>query len=495
MTKAAPRRYGLSKSRITAFEQCPRRLWQQVHAPERAEVDDGVEQRFADGDEVGAIACSLHPEGVMISAEHGLAAAIKDTASLIAAGHPGPLFEATFEHDGVLVRVDILERKGRKSWQAYEVKSATEVKDYHIGDLATQAWVMREAGVNLAGAAIRHIDRSFILEEVRDFAGLFADDDCLGVVEPMIASRPSLVQQARKVLAGPEPKAAPGDHCTKPFACEFTEWCAKGGPKGPEWPVTILPNGGGRKWQRQGVESLLDLEEDQLGDKHARILAATRDDVPYHDQRGARAAMAEWGWPRAWLDFETINPAVPRWVGTRPYQQVPFQFSLHLQARNGRFSHHEFLDTSGNDPRLACAKALVASIPSDATIIAYNASFEIRVLNELADACPRYAKRLRSMAERTVDLLPIAREHWYHRDQLGSWSIKAVLPTMGHDGYERLQVKDGGGAQAAWLEASHPSTDPQRCGALEEAMRAYCKRDTEAMIAVARTLVGKGVSA
>ena len=117
------------------------------------------------------------------------------------------------------------------------------------------------------------------------------------------------------------------------------------------------------------------------------------------------------------------------------------------------------------------------------------------MLNELADACPRYAKRLRSMAERTVDLLPIAREHWYHRDQLGSWSIKAVLPTMGHDGYERLQVKDGGGAQAAWLEASHPSTDPQRCGALEEAMRAYCKRDTEAMIAVARTLVGKGVSA
>ena len=430
----------------------------------------------------------------MISAENGLAAAAKETARLMATSHPGPLFEATFEYDGVLVRVDILERKGRKGWQAYEVKSATSVKEYHLGDLATQAWVMREAGVKLAGAAIRHIDTGFVLEYPGYYDGIFADSECLNHVETVIAARPETVRQVRQVLAGPEPKTAPDEHCTKPFTCEFVDWCTKGAPKGPEWPVTILPNGGGRKWQRQGVENLLDLEEGQLGGKHARILAATRDDVPYHDAKGARAAMADCGWPRAWLDFETINPAIPRWVGTRPYQQVPFQFSLHVQARNGRIAHHEFLDTSGNDPRLACAKALIAAIPPDATIVAYNASFETRVLNELADACPRYARRLRAMARRTVDLLPVAREHWYHRDQLGSWSIKAVLPTMGYEGYEGLQVKDGGAAQAAWLEASDPDTDPQRRWALEEAMRAYCKRDTEAMIAVARVLVGKGVA-
>ena len=300
-----------------------------------------------------------------------------------------------------------------------------------------------------------------------------------------------LVAEARAVLSGTEPVRDMGAHCTEPFACEIATHCSRNLPEGPEWPVTILPNGGGKRWLERGIQNLLDLTESDLGEKHARILAATRSGIPFHDAEGARQAMAGWGWPRAWLDFETIAPAIPRWIGTRPYQQVPFQFSLHLEHRDGCMTHHEFLSCDGSDPRRACAEALVAQIPEEATIIAYNAAFERSVLRDLAKAFPDLAPRLAAMVEATVDLLPVVRNHWYHRDQRGSWSIKAVLPTIAAElDYGALEVKDGGDAQSAWCEAADPACDPLRREALQEALKAYCARDTWAMIAVARAVAG-----
>lgn len=486
------RRPGLSKSRITAFEQCPRRLWLTVHRADLAEQDPGAEARFATGHSVGDIACSLHPEGVMIEAEPNLSAALASTARLLAERHPGPLFEATFQHDGVLVRADILEREGRHGWRMAEVKSSSRPKDYHLGDLATQVWVLGEAGITLTAAAIRHIDTSFVLTREGDYAGLFADADLLAEAKELASHRPQVVAEARAVLAGDEPLRDMGDHCSSPFSCEFAAWCGRDLPQGPDWPVTILPNGGGKKWLGQGIDDLLSVNERDLSPLHARVLAATRDNTPFHDRAGAAKAVEGWTYPRAFLDFETINPAIPRWIGTRPYQQVPFQFSLHLEQADGTITHHEFLSADGTDPRRACAETLVAAIPQDATIIAYFAPFERSVLRELARDVPDLADALLSIEARAVDLLPVARQNWYHRDQRGSWSIKAVLPTLSNLCYDGLEVKDGGNAQEAWTEAADPACDPTRRWALTEALKAYCERDTWAMVLVLRALVGVG---
>ncbi|MFN7159217.1 MAG: DUF2779 domain-containing protein, partial [Erythrobacter cryptus] len=218
MTQAPIRRFGLSKSKIAAFEQCPKRLWLATHRPELAEPDAGAEARFATGNAVGEIACALHPGGFMVDTPT-LSAALAITASLIAGGHPGPIFEATFEHDGVLVRVDVLERLPEGGWAAAEVKSSTSVKDYHRGDLATQVWVMRAAGVALRRASIRHINKDFVLAREGDYRGLFTDADLIGELEGIIAARPALVAEARAVLSGDEPERAMGDHCTTPFPC------------------------------------------------------------------------------------------------------------------------------------------------------------------------------------------------------------------------------------------------------------------------------------
>ena len=484
--------YGLSKSRIASFEQCPKKLWLSVHEPELAQHEESAELRFAGGNEVGQIACAMHPQGVMVEAKPDLAAALATTSLLMDEGHPGPIFEATFQHHGVLVRVDVLERTGESSWRAAEVKSSTSVKDYHLGDLATQVWVMREAGVELEGAAIRHIDNTFELTREGDYEGLLADAELMKELEDIIASRTALVDETRSVLDGDEPDIAIGDHCTSPSECEFSSYCGRDLPAGPEWPVTVLPRGAGKKWLEKGIENLLDLSEYDLSAKNAQILAATRDGVPFHDVEGARREMAQWGWPRAWLDFETIAPAVPRWIGTRPYQQIPFQFSLHLEQEDGSITHHEFLSCDGSDPRRACAEALVAMVPSDATVIAYYAPFERRVLRDLAAWVPNLAEPLLGLAEATVDLLPVTRNNWYHRDQRGSWSIKAVLPTIAPElDYGSLEVKDGGNAQLAWLEAADAVCKDQRREALAEALRAYCERDTWAMVIIARALGGK----
>lgn len=493
MTQNRTRTYGLSKSRITAFEQCPRRLWLGVHRPELGEQDEGAQGRFDTGHKVGAVACALHPDGVMIEAEPDLAAALAQTERLLAGGHPGPLFEATFQHDGVLVRADILERDGADHWRLAEVKSSTRAKDYHLGDIATQVWVMEQQGITLSGAAVRHIDKDFVLERQGDYAGLFADDDLLAPAREIAATRPGVVAEARAVLAGEEPQRAPGAHCDDPFPCEFAAHCARGLPEGPEWPVTILPNGGWKKWAKQGVTDLFALDETTMAKpREAMIVAATRSGHPFHDAAGARAAMAEWACPRAWLDFETIASAVPLWLGTKPYQQVPFQFSLHLEQADGTITHHEFLRCDGSDPRGPCAQALADAIPPGATVIAYNAGFERAVLRALADQVPQHGAPLLAMAERTVDLLQVAKANWYHRDQRGSWSIKAVLPTVADLDYAGLEVKDGGMAQDSFLEAVDPATTTDRRWVLEEALKAYCMRDTWAMVALARRLAGEG---
>ncbi len=484
------RQFGLSKSRITAFEQCPKRLWLQVHRPELAVRDEGAEARFATGHEVGAIAYGLLPDGVMVEAEPDLTAALSATKALLAGGHDRPIFEATLEHDGVLVRIDILEPDG-DGWRMAEVKSSTRAKDYHLGDLATQLWVAREAGVTVSRAAIRHIDNRFVLERDGDFVGLFADTDLFAEAEALAAGRGEVIAAARTVLAGPVPSNAPGAHCETPFPCEFAGFCSSALPPGPAWPVTILPYGGGRRWLEQGVDDLIAVNPAALNNAmHQRVHLATVTGEVFHDVDGARTAMAGWTFPRTWLDFETIAFAVPRWIGTRPYQQIPFQFSAHVESQDGTVAHHEFLRLDGGDPRRPCAEALVALIPETGAVISYNAGFERSRILELAADFSDLTRRLKSIADRIVDLLPVTRACWYHRDQRGSWSIKAVLPTIAHDlDYADLDVKDGGAAQQAYLEAIADGTTPERRNTLDVALRLYCGRDTEAMVVLARRLV------
>lgn len=484
------RRFGLSKTRITAFEQCPRRLWLSVHRPDLGTRSGSIDAILRLGHEVGDLACRLVPDGIMILAEPNLAAALAGTRELVESGCRRPIFEATLEHDGVLVRIDILEPDGEAGWRMVEVKTSSRVKEYHRADIAAQLWVARNAGLPVSSAAIRHIDTSFVLEAENDYDGLFADTEVLAEVEHLVATRGDVVRAAKATLAGDEPDIRPSSHCEMPFPCEFAGHCHARLPPPPEWPVTILPNGGGKKWLGQGVDDLRAVDPTELTSAlHRRVHAATLSGQPYHDVDAFRAGLSEWPFPRTWLDFETIAFAVPRWIGTRPFQQVPFQFSAHIEHQDGTVEHREFLSLDGKDPRAGCARALIDMLPAKGAVIGYNAGFERSRILELAQACPEIESPLKALAGRVVDLLPLTRTSWYHPDQRGSWSLKAVLPTVALDlDYAGLAVKDGQAAQRAYLEAIARETPDDRRSEIDADLRAYCRRDTEAMMMLADRL-------
>ena len=484
---------GLSKSKITAFEQCPKRLWLQVHRRELATLDTGAESRFAAGHEVGALACALIPHGIMVEAEPDLAAALTTTTKIMASGISQVIFEATFVSDGVLVRVDVLEPDGNGGWHVAEVKSATSRKDYHLADLATQIWVLRQNGLKISSAAIRHINNRFILAEEGNYKGLLVDAPSLSDIGPLLDNRSEVVANARAVVAGTEPVREIGTHCGSPFICEFQSYCNQN-TVSPEWPISLLPSTGKKVaaiWAENGVLELTEVPQGSFSSLvHSRVHEATCTGHPFHDANGAQRATAGWSFPRIYLDFETIAFVVPRWIGTKPWEQVPFQFSAHIEKPDGTIEHREFLSIDGTDPRRRCAEALLQHVPTEGSVIAYSAAFERGCIIRLADLFPDIADELRHIADRLVDLLPVTRNHWYDREQRGSWSIKAVLPTINKSlSYKDLGVQDGSAAQAAYMEAIDPMTTVERRDEIDRDLRTYCGVDTEAMIVLLHRLI------
>ncbi|WP_031553072.1 DUF2779 domain-containing protein [Parvularcula oceani] len=488
----------LTKSLIAAYDQCPKRLWLEVNegAPDRDDPQGGL--RKAEGERVGAIARSLLPDGVLVQPSLPRDEALAKTQQCLASDPRVPIFEAAFLSDDTYVRVDILAPLQDGSWHLIEVKSATSVKDHYAQDLATQVYVARGAGLPIGRVSIWHIDNTFVLETEGRYDGLFADRSEIDGMDDLIEGRASAIAAAFNLLDRDEPARDMGDHCTSPYDCPFQERCASALPPPPEWATSLLPNVNGKKaaakLAEEGLDDLLKVPVGHFDNPVLdRVHQATVSGVPFHDADAIKAKIASWRYPLHFLDFETIQFAAPRWIGTRAYAQIPFQFSNHILQTDGTVGHHEFLDLSGEDPRRACSEALVDSLcaPEVATgsVVAYSASFEKLCIKSLALAFSDLSDELMALHDRVVDLLPIVRNHYYHRDQRGSWSIKAVLPTVCPQlGYADLEVKDGTNAQVAYMRGVEGGLSDLERSAIGDALKAYCQRDTLAMVKLLRAL-------
>lgn len=483
----------LSKSKLVAFRQCPKRLWLEVHRPELKD-ESGAVLRFRAGHEVGAVARSLVPEGRLIAPEDDLDAALRETQEALRTEPHRPLFEPAFRHGDLLVRADVLlDPKGAAT--LVEVKSTARVKEYQVEDAAIQSYVVRHAGIDLARTHVAHVNTQWVYPGGQAYAGLLTDVDVSAAIAPAMTHVPAWLDEAQAVAAGPEPEVAMGEQCGSPFECPFKGYCAQlAGPQ-PEYPVEVLPGKDGkalaRRLRASGYDDLRAVPASLVpGGLLARIHEATRTGRAHLDA-SARHTIAAWPFPRYWLDFETIGFAVPIWPGTRPYQQLPFQWSCHVESGSGTLEHVAFLDLSGADPRRACAEALLDTLGGRGAIVAYHAQFERGVIRELAAVFPDLAHRLLAVCDRVVDLEPVVKAHYYHPAMRGSFSIKAVLPAIAPQlDYATLgEVRDGDLAQAAYLEAIRPDTPPARKARLERDLLAYCRHDTLAMVEVARALV------
>jgi hypothetical protein len=412
----------LSKSKLLAFRQCPKRLWLEVHRADLIEWSDQAQASFMVGHEVGEVARKLYdPKGKGVVFEprvDGYDEVVIRTAALIDAQRP--LFEAGFSAGGVRAYVDVLlplRRKGQKVWRMVEVKSSTEVKDTYKDDVAIQAYVARTAGVKLDSVALAHIDSQWVYPGGGDYQGLLKEvdltEDAFGLekeAKRWIAEAQVIARKRR------EPEIDVGRQCSEPYPCGFLDYCQRDADE-VEFPVTWLPGNKNNKLRAlievDGVSDLREVPDELLNPRQLRVKTHTLAGSVYFNADGAAAALAAHKLPALFLDFETINLAVPIWQGTRPFQQIPFQFSLHRLSRTGKLTHEDFIDLSGQDPSRKLAEALIGACGERGPIFVYSA-FESSRIGELAKRFPRLSRPLLAINERLVDLLPIASDHYYH---------------------------------------------------------------------------------
>jgi hypothetical protein len=252
------------------------------------------------------------------------------------------------------------------------------------------------------------------------------------------------------------------------------------------------------KWAKQliatGVNDLRTIDLNSFSNEVYQRIGRSLQAGQFQLEANAKKIVSQLPYPYYFMDFETVNPAIPVWAGTRPYQQVPFQWSCHIQAENGVMRHEAYLSDAHSDPRLAFTESLVALLGNTTgTIFVYHAPFEKSHLREMAQVFPQYHDQIQGMNARIFDLLPLMRNHYYHPNMRGSWSIKAVLPTIADDlDYQQLMVSHGGDAMEAFNEMMQLSTSSERYHALKQGLLDYCKLDTLAMVRLVDFVMNKG---
>ncbi|HBK04356.1 MAG TPA: hypothetical protein DDZ81_00660 [Acetobacteraceae bacterium] len=483
----------LTKSRYMAGLQCLRRLWLQVHEPHDYEAPPpGSPLDF--GQEIGQKAHLLFPGGILIDEEPWQhEQAVERTAALMLEPTVPAIFEAAFVHDNVRVRVDVLERRA-DGWGLLEVKSSSRVKDHYLNDIALQAHVLTGAGVPLSTVELLHINTSYTRGDGEiDWPAFFARVNVAEKVTRRCADLPGRLPGLHTCLEqDTAPHVEPGNHCGDPYECEFWDRCTADKPT--DWiahlPYLTPPRA--RALDALGVTAISAIPRDfPLTWKQEIIRDAIASGRPYV-AADLPSLLHRFGPPACYLDFEAMMPPIPLYAGTRPYQALPFQWSLHMMTAEGALTHKEFLAPADGDPRRPFAETLIAALAgSDTPIVVYSSYEQIR-LKELAGQFPDLGPSLTAIIERLVDLLPVIRGAVYFPAFGFSNSIKSVAPALSPGfGYDDLEgVADGTSAAGIFLElASGKIADTTDVTRFRSALVAYCTRDTMAMVEVHRALM------
>ncbi len=477
----------LSKSRLISAWQCSKKLHLEKHHKELGVITSQMESAFAGGHQVGDIAQQLYGTDQSVEVQFNFKTMVAETKRLIDNGADFPIFEATFRHENVLIRADVMIPDG-DGWHVIEVKASTSVKDYHVLDCAIQDWVIRNSGINVLSISLAHINNQFVYEGDGNYDGLLLENDLTEEVRAMEYDVLELVAKAREAVSGPPPVIDVGPHCNKPYECQFISHCW---PMDAEYPVTGLGGGKARVagWVVAGYRDIRDVKRSEISSEQQQRIHRVTESGEAEVLPGGKETLEALPYPRYFLDFETIGPAIPVWKGTRPYAATAVQWSCHIESEDGGIRHEEFLDISGGPPMRALAESLIACLGTSGPVLMYT-SYEKTVIKGLAELFPDLTEALNEIISRLIDLHPIVKNHYYHPAMLGSWSIKAVLPAMVPDmRYAGLEgINEGMGAADGFLEAINPDTDVARRAELEEQLLRYCKFDTEAMVQIARFL-------
>ena len=445
------------------------------------EIDPVTQHIFDQGHLVGELAQKLFPDGIVIPVDNFMAN-IKLTGQLLE--QRTSLFEAGILAGNLYSRLDILSPVGEDEWDIAEVKSSTGVKDVHISDVAFQRYCCKQSGLNIRKSLLVLINNQYVRDGEIDAEGLFNIHDVTEQVEEASVGIQDKIDDILEVIKQETcPEMLIGPHCQDPYECSLTDcWDSL-----PENSVFSLYYGGKKSFAMydSGILTVGEIPDDyKLNDKQRIQKACVVNDEPHVDKEAIQGFLSSLQYPLYYFDFETIGPAVPLFDGVRPYQNIPFQFSVHVaKDEQSPAIHYSYLASGKDDPRPALLAKLQKALGDSGSIVAYNKGFEESILRYLAEAFPEYNDWIDRVYDRLVDLLvPFKNFDYYHPAQKGSASLKAVLPAITGRGYEGLDISDGQLASITFLAATYGEMPKEEREKVMSDLEAYCGRDTEGMI-------------
>lgn len=491
----------LSKSKYVAGCQCPKILWMNQHRPDQ--FDPGVQNQaiLTTGDNVGDLAMGYFGPFVEIPYQRGAYEAMARTTQELIQQRTPVICEATFFQDGCFCMVDILRVEPDGRVHLVEVKSSTHVKPYHLLDAAFQLWLLEKIGLTIGSVSLMHLNADYVREGALNLQELFTIEDITEQAHELAQQVPDAVRDFTNLCADPtEPVVPIGPQCDDPFTCGYKGWCWRDVPTPNVHDLASMRATKAWDLHERGIVTFEDLASaegtfalklTERQQNQVRAALGTQEAVIKPDE--VRAFLSTIRYPLYFLDFETIMPAVPPYSGLRPYQQLVTQYSLHWQDEPGGALHHtEFLADPGEDPRRATAERLVADIPVDACVLAYNMSFEKSRIRELADTFPDLREHLMAIHDNVVDLMiPFQQGSVYLPAMGGSYSIKYVLPALFPNDpeldYSQLEgVHNGGEAMDAYERLAN--LPPEERASVAESLLRYCELDTYAMVKILERL-------
>lgn len=478
----------ISKSQYLKGLQCPKALWLYRHRPDlKPEVSPVLQYLFDSGREVGLLAQKCFEGGIaIVEVYYRTKATIRSTEKAVAQNPPAVFEAAACSPDGAYSRIDIM-RKCRRSnaWDLIEVKSTTSVKGYHLHDMALQRHAFDGAGYSLRKSVLMHLDNQYVKSGPLEVRKLFHMADCTADVEAQMAVVREYLGVLKAVLScSTEPDVHIGDQCNTPFACDYIPYCWQ---HVPTYSVYNLFRGDKREeLLSKGILDVADIPEDfDVTPRQAIEIDAYKQNRIHVDHGAISQFLDALVYPLFFLDYETINPAVPLYDGTHPYQKIPFQFSLHVQQeKGGPVTHTGFLHTGAGDPQPHFVKKLVESCGGTGSVVVYNQPFEAGVNEILAETFPDHAAALRAINGRMVDLLiPFRSRFLYHPDMKGSASLKSVLPAFVPElSYAGLAIADGETASLMYLKALKNEVVDEEKKRIYVDLWKYCRLDTLAEV-------------
>lgn len=486
----------LSKSLYTTGIQCSKALWLKKYKSEvLALTDESAETRFKTGHTVGELACDLFPNGVKVDFNPNLEQMVKETKKLLDSG-VSVIYEAAFSFENTLVIVDIFEIDS-EGISIYEVKSSTSLKDIYLHDVSIQYYTLQNLGYKIKSANVVYLNSNYIRGDELNIKELFVVEDVTQIIISLQEAVPINLQTFQTYLADreTEPNIDIGKYCKNPYECLALDYCWKCQRNIPDYSIFNIFNLGSKKQIELYSQGIVDVDDIPDGFEMTANQKAAVDNYKskqtYIDKTSIKEFLTTLTYPIYHLDFETFQQAIPEFKGLSPYEQIPFQYSLHIEYEDGRLEHKEFLADDGVDPRYELSKSLVENIPSNATVLAYNMGFEKGVIRKLANQFSDFTYDLMCIHDNIKDLMtPFQSKDYYVPKMRGSYSIKNVLPALVPEmekAYKDLDLVHNGG-EAMNVFASLGTLSDEEKIAYRNALLEYCKLDTLAMVKILQKL-------